>query len=125
MLNHLKRFAPLAVLITILLVGFPRVHAQGKAHSITLTWVASTSTNVTNYNVYRSTTSGSGYAKIGNVASPTTLTYTDSSGTGGTTYYYVVTALDSGGDESADSNQASAVFLANPNPPTGLAAVSN
>jgi fibronectin type 3 domain-containing protein len=98
------------------------LHAQGKAHSITLTWVASTSTNVTNYNVYRSTTSGSGYAKIAN---STTLTYTDSSGTGGTLYYYVVTALDSGGDESADSNQASATFLVNPNPPTGLAAVAN
>jgi fibronectin type 3 domain-containing protein len=77
-------------------------------HSVALSWIASTST-VSGYNVYRSTTSGSGYVKI-NSALVTGLTYTDSNVTSGTTYYYVTTAVDSSGNESTFSNQATAVI---------------
>jgi fibronectin type 3 domain-containing protein len=35
--------------------------------------------------------------------------YTDSSVQAGSTYYYVITAVDSSGNESAFSNQAQAV----------------
>ena len=77
-------------------------------HSVNLAWVAS-ATTVSGYNVYRSTTSGSGYTKI-NAALVPSLTYDDTTVQGGTTYYYVVTAVDSSGDESADSNQATAVI---------------
>ena len=100
------------------------VHAQGKVHSDVLTWNASTSTNVAKYNIYRSTTTAAGYVNIGNVPAAT-LTFSDSTGTGGTKYFYVVTALDSGGDESIFSNEASVIFLVNPNPPTGLVVVAN
>jgi fibronectin type 3 domain-containing protein len=62
---------------------------------------------VTGYNVYRSTTSGSGYVKI-NSTLVSGLTLTDSNVTSGTTYYYVTTAVDSSGNESAFSNQATA-----------------
>jgi hypothetical protein len=77
-------------------------------HSVTLSWGASTST-VSGYNVYRSTTNGSGYNKIssGLVGA---LTYADTTVQGGTTYYYVVTAVDGSGNESTDSNQATAVI---------------
>ena len=77
-------------------------------HSVALSWIASTST-VAGYNVYRSTTSGSGYVKL-NSSLVTGLTYTDSNVTSGTTYYYVTTAVDSSGNESAFSNQATAVI---------------
>ncbi|HYT22563.1 MAG TPA: choice-of-anchor D domain-containing protein, partial [Candidatus Polarisedimenticolia bacterium] len=77
-------------------------------HSASLSWNASTST-VSGYNVYRSTVSGSGYTKI-NSSLITTLTYTDSTVQSGTTYFYVTTAVDSSGRESADSNQATAVI---------------
>jgi len=77
-------------------------------HSVTLSWTASTST-VTGYNVYRSTTSGSGYVKL-NSALVIGLTYTDSNVLSGTTYYYVATAVDSSGNESGYSNEATAVI---------------
>lgn len=77
-------------------------------HSVTLSWTASSST-VSGYNVYRTTVSGSGYAKINSGLIPG-LTYTDTTVQSGTTYYYVATAVDASGDESTDSNQATAVI---------------
>jgi hypothetical protein len=82
--------------------------ATGTAHSVVLTWTASTST-VSGYNVYRSTISGSGFTKLNSslVASPT---FSDTAVQSGTTYFYVTTAVDSGGAESANSNQVSAAI---------------
>lgn len=77
-------------------------------HTVSLSWTASTSP-VAGYNVYRSTTSGSGYVKI-NSSLVGGLTYTDSNVSSGTTYYYVTTAVDSNGVESVFSNQATAVI---------------
>jgi hypothetical protein len=75
-------------------------------HSVDLSWTASTSA-VSGYNVYRGTVSGGPYTKI-NSSLITTLTYTDTTVQSGTTYYYVATAVDSNGDESVNSNEASA-----------------
>jgi carboxypeptidase family protein len=77
-----------------------------QAHSVALTWDASTST-VSGYNVYRSTVSGTGYTKINSALVPT-LAYTDATVVSGTTYYYVATAVDSSGNESVYSNEVSA-----------------
>jgi len=77
-------------------------------HTVSLTWIASTST-VAGYNVYRSTTNGSGYVKI-NTSLVAGLAYTDGNVTSGTTYYYVTTAVDSSSNESSFSNQATAVI---------------
>ena len=77
-------------------------------HSVSLSWNPSTST-VAGYNVYRSTTSGSGFVKI-NSALLTGLTYSDSNVANGTTYYYAATAVDANGNESAYSNQVSAAI---------------
>ena len=98
--------------------------AQGPTpHSITLTWTPSTTSGVTAQKVYRSTTSGGPYTAIASLG-PSVTSYVDSSGSGGTKYYYVVTAL-AGSNESAPSNEVNAVFLANPAPPTGLGAAAN
>ena len=67
-----------------------------------LSW--SGSIGATSYNVKRATTSGGPYTTIGN---PTTTSYTDTSVTNGTTYYYVVSAVNTAG-ESANSSQVSA-----------------
>jgi fibronectin type 3 domain-containing protein len=75
---------------------------------VALTWNASTST-VAGYNVYRSTVNGGSYTKI-NSSLVSALNYTDSTVQNGTTYYYVTTAVDSSGNESAFSNQASAAI---------------
>ena len=78
------------------------------AHSVSLAWTASTSV-VAGYNVYRSTTSGSGYTKVNGSLVPS-VNYTDSNVTNGTTYFYVTTAVDGSGNESSNSNEASAVI---------------
>jgi hypothetical protein len=75
---------------------------SGTAYSVLLNWTASPSEGVTGYNVYRSTASGSGYAKI--TSSPVGgSTYTDATVVDGQIYYYVVTSVDATGDESAYS----------------------
>jgi hypothetical protein len=75
-------------------------------HSVALAWNPSSST-VAGYNVYRGVTSGGPYAKISSMNIDTT--YTDSSVNGGQTYFYVTTAVDASGKESANSNQTQAV----------------
>jgi len=77
------------------------------AHSVSLNWAASTSTNIVGYKVYRGTVSGGPYTLLTNVGATTTAT--DGNVTSGTTYYYVVTAVDSNNAESSYSNQAQAV----------------
>ena len=71
-------------------------------YSVLLDWTASPSEAVTGYNVYRSITNGSGYAKI-NPSSVGGTSYTDSTVVDGQIYYYVVTWLDATGHESAYS----------------------
>jgi hypothetical protein len=81
---------------------------QAASHTVALAWTASTS-NVSGYNVYRSTTNGSGYSLV-NTGLVAGVSYTDTTVQNGTTYYYVTTAVDSSGNESAYSNQATAVI---------------
>jgi fibronectin type 3 domain-containing protein len=78
---------------------------------VMLTWTAST--GATSYNLKRSTTNGGPYATV---SSPTVTNYTDNGLANGTTYYYVVTAVDSSG-ESVPSSQASATPVAPAQPP--------
>ncbi len=76
----------------------------GTQHSVDLTWNASS--GATSYNVYRGAVSGGPYTEIG---SSNSTAYTDNTVVSGQTYYYVATAVDSGG-ESAYSNVATAVI---------------
>ena len=69
---------------------------------VSLSWTASA--NATSYHVKRSTTSGSGYTQVG---APTTASFTDTGLTNGTTYFYVVTAVNASG-ESSNSTEANA-----------------
>jgi len=64
---------------------------------VSLSWTASS--GATSYNVKRATVSGGPYTTI---ASATATAFTDTGLTNGTTYYYVVSALNSAG-ESANS----------------------
>ena len=77
-------------------------------HSVNLGWNTSTSGDVVGYNIYRGNVSGGPYTRI-NSAMDTATSETDNAVTGGQTYYYVVTAVDSTGMESTYSNQTQAV----------------
>ena len=78
------------------------VEATAGSAQVSLTWSASA--GASSYHVKRSTTSGSGYTQVG---APTTTSFADSGLTNGTTYYYVVSALNAAG-ESSNSSQVSA-----------------
>jgi hypothetical protein len=76
-------------------------------HTVGLSWNASTS-SVVGYNVYRGTTDGGPYPSKLTTSPVAATAFTDTGVLDGETYYYVVTAVDSSGDESVASNQASA-----------------
>jgi endonuclease I/fibronectin type 3 domain-containing protein len=74
---------------------------------VDLNWNDNSELDLAGYNVYRSTSSGGPYSKI-NGPLVTASDYSDTSVTNGITYYYVVAAVDTSNNESADSNEASA-----------------
>jgi hypothetical protein len=76
------------------------------SHSVSLNWAASTSA-IVGYYVYSGTQASGPFAKL-NSSPIATTTFTDSTVQSGLTYYYFVTAVDSSGVESADSNEVSA-----------------
>jgi hypothetical protein len=88
---------------------------------VSLGWTASN--GATSYAVKRSTTSGGPYTQV---ATSSITSYTDTGLTNGTTYYYVVAAVNAAGS-SANSNQVSAtpaVPVSIPSVPTGLQATA-
>ncbi len=81
-------------------------HANGK---ISLSWRLDDAS--VKYNVYRGTTSGTGYMKI-NTKAVTTTSFLDSRSNNDKTYYYAVRATKDG-IESANSNEAEAIATSN------------
>jgi len=79
---------------------------QAVQHSAALSWTPSTST-VAGYNIYRSLQSNANFAIV-NTSLILGTTFTDTSVAGGQTYYYVATSVDSSGNQSGDSNVATA-----------------
>jgi len=90
---------------TILSVPLSGTGLAPLAHSVDVTWAASSSSPLQGYNVYRSTVSGGPYTKISPVLSPTTLLFTDTTPLSGKQYFYVVTALATSGAESSASSE--------------------
>jgi fibronectin type 3 domain-containing protein len=88
------------------------------SNSITVSWNASPS--ATSYNIYRSTSSSGPFPMVGSTAATSS---TDTGLSPGTTYYYEISAANSGG-ESAPSSPVSATTISatTPQPPTGLTA---
>lgn len=79
------------------------VTAAGTAN---LTWNASTESDLAGYKVYRGTASGTYGAPLTTL--PKTMTsYTTTGLLTGTTYFFVITAYDSSGNESTFSNEVS------------------
>jgi fibronectin type 3 domain-containing protein len=111
-----------ALLLVFLATPWRAVFGQAAtSHSITLTWTASTTTGVT-YTVYRATAAAGPFTPIATGVSA--VTFIDTTAVDGTQYFYEVDSVTSGGTSSGPSNEANATEPVNPNPPTGLVAVS-
>jgi len=74
-------------------------------HSVALAWTASISSGISGYNAYRATVSGGPYTPV-NSGLIANTNFSDQTVLSGVTYYYVTTAVDSQGMESAYSNEA-------------------
>jgi fibronectin type 3 domain-containing protein len=99
------------------------ITATAGDRQVILEWDYNNEPDLGGYNVYRSLTSGSGY--ILTASDVTVSNYTDTVANG-STYYYVVTSVDTGNLESAYSSQVSAFprdYIA-PAAPTGLKATT-
>jgi len=86
-----------------------------KPHMVSLSWNASTSSDVTGYNVYRApfVTSCGAYAKM-NPSLEASTAFTDTTIVSGSSYCYASTAIDSNNQESAYSNIVSDVKIPSP-----------
>ncbi|MEQ8820118.1 MAG: family 10 glycosylhydrolase [Sumerlaeia bacterium] len=80
--------------------------ATAGSNQVALDWADNSETDLDGYNVYRGSATGGPYSVI--ASNINTSAYTDSGVTNGSTYYYVVSALDFSGNESADSAEVNA-----------------
>jgi hypothetical protein len=84
-------------------------------HSVNLSWSASTSSNVSGYNIYRAAyvSACGSFSKINSLLKTGTL-YTDSAVVDGAVYCYATTAVNTSNEESAYSNVVSNVQVPAP-----------
>jgi hypothetical protein len=84
-------------------------------HSVNLSWSASTSSNVSGYNIYRAAYASAcgSFSKINPLLNTGTL-YTDSAVVDGATYCYATTAVNTSKEESGYSNVVSRVQVPAP-----------
>jgi hypothetical protein len=87
--------------------------ASKRPGAVQLEWTANTEPDLSGYNVYRSTASPVVAGTPVNSTKLISPSYLDSDVSAGTPYFYAVTAVDTSGNESALSNEASAI----PDPP--------
>jgi fibronectin type 3 domain-containing protein len=76
------------------------------AGTASLTWNANTDSDLAGYKVYQGTSSGTYTAPVGTIPKGTT-SYTVTGLQTGTTYFFIITAYDSAGNESLHSNEVS------------------
>jgi fibronectin type 3 domain-containing protein len=97
------------------------LNAQAGEGIVQLDWNDNSEPDLAGYNIYRSTTSGSGFAKL-NSSPLADSAYTDIQVSNGTRYYYVVTAVDTSSNESLCSAEVSAMPMDTtpPAPPAGV-----
>lgn len=82
---------------------------------LNLSWNANTEPDLSGYNVYRSTAAAGPYQKV-NSALVNSSSYADSGLTNGVAYFYIISAVDSSGNESAKSSEKSGMPVDNKAP---------
>ena len=113
------RLLGLSLVATVMLIGCAGVSTSSRdtgagasAHTVGLSWDASTSAEVSGYNVYRAVYNYScgSFFKINSVPI-TSTSYTDSEVGSGAAYCYATTAISTSGAESGYSNIVSSVQI--------------
>ena len=113
------RLLVFSILATIMLIGCAGLSTSirntgtgASAHTVDLSWAASTSADVSGYNVYRAvyTDSCESFFKINSVLI-TSTSYTDAEVTNGTSYCYATTAVNTSDVESGYSNIVASVQI--------------
>ncbi len=89
--------------------------------TVNLSWVVAYSPQVSTYNIYRGNASGGPYTKIGTRGFAVNQ-YPDGTVVSGNTYYYVMTAVNIFGGESAYSNEVGVSLTAGPATLTAMTA---
>jgi endonuclease I len=98
------------------------LQASGGQGVVDLGWSANTEPDLAGYRVYRSTASGGPYTQI-NTGLVSGTSHSDTAVTSGTVYFYVLAAVDTSGNVSSDSGEASATPTGPP-PPSGSLVLS-
>ena len=90
--------------------------ASAPTHTVSLLWNASTSPNISGYNIYRAVYANScgSYSKINGAILDVATEYTDYSVTNGANYCYATTAVNSSNEESGYSNIVSDIQIPPP-----------
>lgn len=89
-------------------VSYNVVIQSAANHVVNLSWSASTSNDVSGYNVYRAP-DGVNWQRINSTLIASTV-YSDSTVANGSTYYYAATAVDINGNESSKTAAVKAVI---------------
>jgi fibronectin type 3 domain-containing protein len=112
----------LSLAATVFLIGCAGVSSRtetvtgtgptASTHTVNLSWNASTSPDISGYNIYRAiyTNSCGSFSKINSVLN-TSTSYTDSKLADGTSYCYATTAVNVSNEESGYSNIVSNVQI--------------
>ncbi|MBI4992609.1 MAG: peptidoglycan-binding protein [Candidatus Magasanikbacteria bacterium] len=103
--SHFSSFNPIAPSDGSAPAVITNVAAVAGNNSVSITWTAGGEGDLQGYDVYRSTSANGTYSSLG---SSTSNSYTDSSAVNGATYYYKITATDTGGLESDLSSASNA-----------------
>ncbi len=111
--NHFSVFNPIVPSDNIAPAIPANVSAVAGNATVAITWSAVSNSDLLGYEIYRSTTVGGAYTQL-NTSNITGTSYTDSSVSNGSTYYYKVSAGDTGGDESELSSASNAASPAVP-----------
>ncbi len=80
--------------------------ASASTRGVKLSWTHSPDADLSHYNIYRSETSGTDYEKI---AETSANSFIDGTAVGGVNYYYVLSSTDFSGNESAYTQEVSAI----------------
>jgi fibronectin type 3 domain-containing protein len=94
------------------------------AGTASVSWTAPSGGAPTGYNVKRSATPTSGYTILGAPPTTTASPYTDAGLTGGSTYYYVVSAINTVATCESDNSAPASVVAVNPCTPPAAPVVT-